>query len=74
MAHTKNYSNVNWRVLSDTIFVAYCAIGVGQVNFALRDTLNIVLHGMHSSGTVNGTWEKWYGAPMLAPVEVTAFF
>ena len=74
MAHTKNYSNVNWRVLSDTIFVAYCAIGVGQGNFALRDTLNIVLHGMHSSGTVNGTWEKWYGAPMLAPVEVTAFF
>ena len=74
MAHTSNYSNVNWRVLSDTIFVAYCAIGVGQGNFALRDTLNIVLHGLHSSGTVNGTWEKWYGAPMLAPVVETAFF
>jgi len=74
MAHTKNYSNVNWKVLSDTIFVAYCAIGVGQGNFALRDTLNIILYDMHSSGTVNGTWEKWYGAPMLAPVKETAFF
>ena len=74
MAHTKNYTDVNWRVLSDTIFVAYCAIGVGQGNFALRDTLNIVLHGLHSSGTINATWEKWYGAPMLAPVVETPFF
>ena len=57
-----------------SLFVAYCAIGVGQGNFALRDTLNIILYDMHSSGTVNGTWEKWYGAPMLAPVKETAFF
>ena len=74
MAHTSNYPDVNWRVLSDTIFVAYCAIGVGQGNFALRDTLNIVLHGLHSSNTINATWEKWYGAPMLAPVVETPFF
>ena len=32
MGFTKNYPDVNWRVVEEPIFVAYCAIGVQQGN------------------------------------------
>ena len=68
MAHTKNYPDVKWRVLPDPIFTGYCGIGVSKGNYGLRDVLNIILYNLHSSNTVNATWEKWYGAPMLVKV------
>ena len=70
----KNYRNVNWRVLDDRIFVAYCSIGVGKGNEELRNYLNILLYDFHSSGIVNDTWEKWYGAPMAVPVTADPYF
>lgn len=74
LAFTKNYRNVNWRVLDDPIFVAYCGIGVGKGNFALRDYLNILLYDLHSSGVINDTWQQWYGAPMAVPVAPNPYF
>ena len=74
MAFTKNYSNVKWRVIETPIFVAYCAIGLKQGNQNLREVLNIVLYDMHSSGFVNETWEKRYGAPMLRKVIPAPYF
>ena len=74
MAFTKNYPGVNWRVVQEAIFVAYCAIGVSQDNNNLTEVLNIILYDLHSSGTVNDTWEKFYGAPMLRKVEPTPYF
>jgi polar amino acid transport system substrate-binding protein len=74
MGHTKNYPDVKWKVIPDTIFVGQCGIGVSKGNYSLRDTLNIVLYDLHSSNTVNDTWEKWYGAPMLVPVIASAYF
>ena len=71
---TKNYPNVKWRVLSDPIFVAYCGIGVRKNNEALREFLNVLLYDLHSSGMINNTWKKWYGAPMAVPVAVDPFF
>jgi polar amino acid transport system substrate-binding protein len=71
---TDNYRNVKWRVLSDTIFVSYCGIGVGKNNNSLRNFLNILLYDLHSSGFVNITWEKWYGTPMAVPIEPDPFF
>lgn len=46
---TKNYRNVTWRVLNDTIFVAYCGIGVSMGNDELRNYLNVLLYDLHSS-------------------------
>ncbi|MDA0681304.1 MAG: transporter substrate-binding domain-containing protein [Proteobacteria bacterium] len=69
-----NYRNINWRVLDEPIFVAYCSIGVGKANYELRDYLNILLFDLHSSGVINETWQKWYGAPMAAPIEPNPFF
>lgn len=74
MKFTENYKNVKWRVINDTVFVAYCGIGVSEGNDGLRRILNTVLYDLHSSGVVNQTWEKWYGAPMLKPVEAQPFF
>lgn len=74
MAFTANYPDVNWRVVETPIFVAYCAIGVGQGNDNLTEVLNIALFNMHSSGMVNETWEKHYGAPMLRTVDPDPYF
>ncbi|RZW09262.1 MAG: transporter substrate-binding domain-containing protein [Rhodobacteraceae bacterium] len=74
MAFTENYPDVNWRVVENPIFVAYCAIGVAQGNDNLTEVLNIALYNMHSSGMINETWEKFYGAPMLRKVEPVPYF
>jgi polar amino acid transport system substrate-binding protein len=74
MAQTKNYPDVKWRVLPKPISVSYDAIGVQRGNYPLRDVLNIVLYDLHSSEAINQTWEKWYGAPMLAKVVPNPYF
>lgn len=74
MSQTANHPDVNWRVLPEPIFTGYCGIGVSKGNYGLRDVLNIILYNMHSSGEVNATWEKWYGAPMLVKVEPNPYF
>lgn len=71
---TRNYRNVTWRVLDDPIFIAWCGIGVSKGNYALRDFLNVLLYDLHSSGTINDTWQKWYGTPMAVPVEPQPYF
>lgn len=71
---TKNYRNVNWRILDDTIYTSYCGIGIGKGNESLRSYLNILLHDLHTSGFVNETWEKWYGTPMAIPIEPDPYF
>ena len=71
---TENYRNVNWRILNDPIFVAYCSIGVGRGNNELRDFLNILLFDLHSTGFINEHWIKWYGAPMAVPIEPDPYF
>lgn len=74
VAFTENYPDVNWRVVENPIFVAYCAIGVSQGNDNLTEVVNIILHDLHSSGMVNETWERHYGAPMLRGIEASPYF
>ena len=74
MAFTENYPDVNWRVVSEPIFVAYCALGVSQGNEDLAEVLNIILFDLHNNGTVNETWEANYGAPMLREVTPSPWF
>ncbi|MGI9420078.1 MAG: transporter substrate-binding domain-containing protein [Geminicoccaceae bacterium] len=74
MAFTENHPDVNWRVVEEPIFVAYCAIGVAQGNDNLTEVVNIILYDLHSSGSVNATWEEHYGSPMLREVEPNAYF
>ena len=71
---TKNYSDVNWRVLEEPIFVAYCGIGIRKGNIELQNFLNILLYDLHVAGTIEKTWEKWYGTPMAVPIAPDPFF
>ena len=71
---TRNYGDVNWRVLDDPIYVAWCGIGLQKGNVKLQDFLNILLFELHSDGTINKIWEKWYGTPMAVPVTADPFF
>lgn len=71
---TRNYPAVKWRVLDEPIFVAYCAIGVRKGNDGLREVLDVLLYDLHSAGTIDATWKKWYGGPMAVPVKPQPFF
>ena len=71
---TGHYPNVRWRILDDPIHIAYCGIGVGKGNFALRDFLNVLLYDLHSSGFIDDAWQRWYGAPMAAPIDPDPYF
>lgn len=74
MAFTKNYPDIKWKTLNDTIFVNYDSIGVSKGNDGLRQFLNVLLYDLHSSDYINATWLKWYGAPMLKPVVPSPYF
>jgi polar amino acid transport system substrate-binding protein len=74
LSFTKNYPDVKWRTLSDTIFTNYDSIGVSKGNEGLRQFLNILLYDLHTSGYVNDEWKKWYGQPMLVPVVASPYF
>ncbi|MCE0503970.1 MULTISPECIES: transporter substrate-binding domain-containing protein [unclassified Roseivivax] len=74
MGFTENFEDVNWRVVEEPIFVAYCALGVSQGNDNLTEVLNIILYDLHSSGAVNAVWEENYGAPMLREVTPDPWF
>ena len=74
MAFTKNYPDIKWKTLNDTIFVNYDSIGVSKGNDGLRQFLNVLLYDLHSSDYINATWLKWYGAPMLKPVIPSPYF
>ena len=68
---TKNYPQVNWRLIDDHIFVAHCGIGVPKGEDDLRGFLNETLTRLHSEGFVDARWTHWYGAPMSAPVDLS---
>lgn len=74
MAFTKNYPDIKWKTLNDTIFTNYDSIGVSKGNDGLRQFLNVLLYDLHSSDYINATWLKWYGAPMLKPVVPSPYF
>lgn len=71
---TKNYPNVQWKVMPEALNTSWDAIGLAQNNTALRDVLNVALFDLHTSGYVNQTWEKWFKAPMLVKVTPSPFF
>jgi polar amino acid transport system substrate-binding protein len=54
--------------------VTYAGFGVAKGNYGLRDWVNIALFELHTSGTVEQLWEKWFAAPMHTKVPVTPYF
>lgn len=70
------YKNVKWKVMEtgNPSDVYYCALGVSKGNTALRDWLNVAIFDLHRDGTIDKTWVKWFGRPMLKKVGWTDWF
>ena len=51
-SYARNFPEVTWRLVEEQVSVRFGAIGVGQGNANLVEVLNIILHGLHSSGVI----------------------
>jgi ABC-type amino acid transport substrate-binding protein len=52
LGFTRNYPDVEWRVLPEPIFSSLCAVGVEKGNDGLRRAVNRALYDMHQSGEI----------------------
>jgi len=70
----KQFHNVKWKILDESIDNAWVPIGIQKGNYSLRSPLNVILFEMHKSGFVDRTWEKWFGIKMKTPVPLDPVF
>lgn len=71
----KIFPAIKWKVIPAAEYgVTYSSFGVAKGNYALRDWLNIALYELHTAGTVEAIWEKWFLKPMDTKVPVTPYF
>jgi len=71
----KSRPSIKWKITPSPEFgVTYSCLGVAKGNYGLRDWLNIALYELHTSGTVEQIWEKWFLKPMDTKVPVTPYF
>jgi polar amino acid transport system substrate-binding protein len=73
-AFTKNYPDVKFTRSNDTVYTAYCAIGVPKGNPGLVNFLNTQIYAMQSGGEIDVMWEKWFGTPMMVKVPFQPYF
>jgi len=74
--YMNQYKNVKWSVIEtgNPGDVYYCALGVSKGNYALRDWLNVAIYDLHRDGSIDQTWLKWFGRPMLHKVKWSDWF
>ncbi len=71
----KQYGTVSWKLIAlPELGVTWDCLGVAKGNASLRDYLNVALYEMHTAGTVESLWEKWFGRPMDTKVPVSPWF
>jgi polar amino acid transport system substrate-binding protein len=69
------FRQVQWEVTAVPSFgVTYSGLGVAKNNDSLRLWLNIALYELHTDGTIERLWEKWFDGPMFTKVPVSPFF
>ncbi|XWN31185.1 MAG: transporter substrate-binding domain-containing protein [Devosia sp.] len=69
-----NKHDVAWKVVETPVDIYYCALGVAKNSTGLKDWLNVAIYEMHRRGRTDALWEKWFGIPMIYPVEATPYF
>jgi polar amino acid transport system substrate-binding protein len=71
----KLFPNIKWKIIPSPEWgVTYSSFGVAKGNYSLRDWLNLALYELHTAGTVEKLWEKWFLRPMDTKVPVTPYF
>jgi polar amino acid transport system substrate-binding protein len=69
------FRQVQWEVTAVPEFgVTYSCLGLAKNNHSLRNWLNIALYELHTDGTIEAAWEKWFDGPMFTKVPVSPFF
>jgi len=69
------FRQVQWEVTATPDFgVTYSGLGVAKNNHSLRNWLNVALYELHTDGTIENLWEKWFDGPMFTKVPVNPFF
>ncbi|WP_137124521.1 transporter substrate-binding domain-containing protein [Roseomonas sp. HF4] len=69
------FRQVQWEVTAVPEFgVTYSGLGVAKDNHSLRNWLNIALYELHTDGTIERAWEKWFDGPMFTKVPASPFF
>jgi polar amino acid transport system substrate-binding protein len=69
------FTQIQWDVTAVPDFgVTYSGLGVAKNNHSLRNWLNIALYELHTDGTIERMWEKWFDGPMLTKVPHSPFF
>jgi len=72
--HMETHKQTKWKILETPISVYYCCLGVSKGNSSLRDYLNAAIYELHSDGTIEALWEKYFGRPMIHKVKVSDWF
>jgi polar amino acid transport system substrate-binding protein len=71
----KQFANTRWKLIATPeLGVTWSCLGIAKGNASLRDYLNVALYELHTDGTVEALWEKWFGRPMDTKVPVTPWF
>ena len=71
----RSFRQVQWEVTAVPEFgVTYSCLGLAKNNHSLRNWLNIALYELHTDGTIEAAWEKWFDGPMFTKVPVSPFF
>lgn len=68
------HRTVKWKVLETPVDIYYCCMGVAKNSRSLTEWLNVAIFELHRNGTIDKTWEKWFGVKMFAPTGVTPYF
>jgi polar amino acid transport system substrate-binding protein len=68
------HRNVKWKVLETPVDIYYCCMGIAKNSRSLTEWLNVAIFELHRNGSIDKTWEKWFGVKMFAPTGVTPYF
>jgi len=71
---TKDHKNVKWRIVDAPVSVDFDCLGIAKGNYTLRDWLNVAIFELHTDGTIDRIWEKWFGGPMIFKIRATEWF
>jgi len=65
---------IKWRIVETPVSTDYDCLGVSKGNGTLKNWLNIVIFELHSDGTIEELWKKYFGRPMIQKVHWSDWF
>ena len=71
----KQFAATKWKLIAaPQLAITWSCFGLAKGNTTLKDYLNVALYELHTDGTVDALWQKWFGRPMDTKVPVSPYF